>query len=221
MPATIANLSQFSRISGVTELIIADASDNSSTTCALEQFCSQSSIEVRLVRCAAPQRASQMNSGAQHAEAELLWFVHADTLIPPDGISLMQEALDSDFRWGRFDVEFDTTASIMKVVACMMNLRSAVSGICTGDQGIFVERTLFDKVGGFPVIPLMEDVSLSRRLKQIHPPARIRTRIRTSARRWESNGYVRTIALMWTLRLLHSLGASPSTLHRLYEGARN
>jgi len=115
--------------------------------------------------------------------------------------------------WGRFDVEIDSRHSLLKAVACAMSLRSRLTGIATGDQAIFVRREAF---GGFPEIALMEDIAFSKAMKRRGPPACLYARVATSARRWERRGVLRTIVLMWRLRLMYFFGAHPEDLARLY-----
>lgn len=154
-------------------------------------------------------RATQMNAGARAARGEVLVFLHADTRLPPGADALIAHAP----RWGRFDVEIEGRHPLLKVVGRAMNLRSRLTGIATGDQAIFVRRALFP---GFPEIPLMEDVALSRLLKRTGSPTCLRERVITSGRRWEAHGVLRTILLMWRLRLLYFLGARPEDLARRY-----
>ncbi|MEZ5584856.1 MAG: TIGR04283 family arsenosugar biosynthesis glycosyltransferase [Candidatus Competibacteraceae bacterium] len=164
-------------------------------------------------------RAVQMNAGAQVAQGDALWFLHGDSLPPPDPDRLIAKALQFPNRvWGRFNVRLSGSRPVLRMVETLMNWRSCLTGIATGDQGIFVRRSAFEKVGGYPVIPLMEDIALSRTLKRISRPACISQRLMTSSRRWEQNGIFRTIALMWRLRLVYYLGADPARLARLYYG---
>jgi rSAM/selenodomain-associated transferase 2 len=171
---------------------------------------------------AAPRgRASQMNAGAAAARGEVLLFLHADTRLPPGAERLVIDGLAaSDRQWGRFDVRIDGRHPLLPLVAWLMNRRSRLSGIATGDQAIFVRREAFARAGGFPALALMEDVALSKRLKRVSAPLYLRDRVVTSGRRWESRGVVRTVVLMWWLRLRYSLGASPERLHRLYDASR-
>ena len=147
-----------------------------------------------------PGRARQMNTGAAAAQGEMLLFLHADTQLPLQAEQLIRDALAGSRVWGRFDVVIDGRPGMLRVVAAMMNLRSRLTGIATGDQAIFVTRKAFDAASGFPDQPLMEDIELSRRLLRQSRPACLRARVRTSGRRWEQRGVWRTIVLMWRLR---------------------
>jgi len=162
-------------------------------------------------------RAAQMNAGAQAAQGEILWFIHADSIPPVGAANSIRAALtDSQKHWGRFDVRLSGSLRMLRVVETMMNLRSRLSGIATGDQAIFVRRDIFEKIGGYPNIPLMEDIALCQRLKQLSKPVCLRQKITTSSRRWERHGVWRTIFLMWQLRLKYSLGVDPERLARIY-----
>jgi rSAM/selenodomain-associated transferase 2 len=162
-------------------------------------------------------RARQMNAGAAQARADALLFLHADTALPDAALHAIESALvDPHTHWGRFDVRIDGRPRLLRLVAWLMNLRSRRSGIATGDQAIFVRRSAFQRVGGFPDQPLMEDIELSRRLRRWSPPACLRVRVTTSGRRWEQRGVWRTIALMWRLRWMYARGASPERLAELY-----
>jgi rSAM/selenodomain-associated transferase 2 len=166
-----------------------------------------------------PGRARQMNAGARAAGGEVLLFLHADTRLPEGALEAIGAAMaDPRVVGGRFDVAFDSRRPIMRATAALMNLRSRLSGIATGDQAIFVRRAVFEAMGGFPDIPLMEDVEFSRRLKRRGRLACLRLRVTTSARKWEREGPLRTVLLMWSLRLLYFLGAPPRRLHRWYYG---
>ena len=163
-------------------------------------------------------RASQMNTGAARARGGILLFLHADSVLPPDADALIAEGLERSRRgWGRFDVTINGRHPLLRAVETLMNLRSQLTGIATGDQGIFVTRSLFTTVGGFPEIALMEDIALSKRLKRFGAPLCLKHRITTSARRWEKRGVVRTILLMSGLRLAYWLGADPNELALRYD----
>ncbi len=166
-------------------------------------------------------RASQMNAGAATARCSVLLFLHADSTLPLDAVALIRDGLETTgCQWGRFDVMLEGGSGLLKVIAFMMNLRSRLTGIATGDQGIFTTRSLFNALGGFPVLPLMEDVTFSRRAKRMSPPLCLRAKIVTSARRWEKHGLVRTVLLMWRLRLEYFFGADPARLAVRYQSVR-
>ncbi|HEX8664923.1 MAG TPA: TIGR04283 family arsenosugar biosynthesis glycosyltransferase [Beijerinckiaceae bacterium] len=166
---------------------------------------------------AAPRgRASQMNAGAEAASGDALLFLHADTRLPPEADRLIAEALAGGWEWGRFDVRIEGSHPLLRVVAHMMNRRSRLTGIATGDQAIFVTRDAFRAVGGYPDIPLMEDIALSRALKRRSRPACLEAPVSTSGRRWETRGVVRTILTMWRLRAAFFLGVDPRRLAAAY-----
>ncbi|MCU7883096.1 MAG: TIGR04283 family arsenosugar biosynthesis glycosyltransferase [Candidatus Thiodiazotropha sp. (ex Lucinoma annulata)] len=163
-----------------------------------------------------PGRAHQMNQGAAKATGDILWFLHADSQI---GTGLEKNIIHAASKgpvWGRFDVRLSGAHPMLRIVEWMMNRRSCLSGLATGDQAIFIHRDFFSKVGGFPLQPLMEDIEISRRLKRIATPICLQEKIVTSSRRWESKGIVRTILLMWMLRLGYWLGVSPDSLAKHY-----
>lgn len=171
-------------------------------------------------RVVAPRgRARQMNAGARVAGGDAMLFLHADTLLPDDALEAVAGALaDPKVVGGRFDVRFDSRRVVMALVAGGMNRRSRLTGIATGDQAIFVRRHTFEAMGGFPDIPLMEDVEFTKRLKRRGRLACLPLAVTTSARKWEREGPIRTILLMWTLRLLYFGGIAPARLHRWYYG---
>jgi rSAM/selenodomain-associated transferase 2 len=167
---------------------------------------------------AAPRgRASQMNAGAAIARGEVLLFLHADTRLPAGAAETLAERLQASGRaWGRFDVRIDGRHRLLALVAALMNLRSRLTGIATGDQAMFFTRDAFRALGGFPPLPLMEDVALSAAAKRLTPPLCLRERATTSGRRWDERGVLRTVLEMWWLRLRYFLGASPERLHASY-----
>ena len=164
-----------------------------------------------------PGRARQMNCGARQACGQILWFLHADTLVPGNSDQLIVGALEGKQGWGRFDVRLSGNQRLLRLVEGLMNLRSRMTGISTGDQGLFVTRHLFEEVGGYADIPLMEDIDLSKRLKRKTAPACIRKRLVTSSRRWEQRGILKTILLMWYLRLAYFVGVPAERLAMRYE----
>ncbi|HLB15428.1 MAG TPA: TIGR04283 family arsenosugar biosynthesis glycosyltransferase [Burkholderiales bacterium] len=171
---------------------------------------------------AAPRgRASQMNAGAAEARGDVVLFLHADTVLPADADRMVLEGLATTrLLWGRFDVRIAGRHPLLPVVAWLMNFRSRMTGVATGDQAIFAWREAFLRAGGFPPLPLMEDVALARALGGLSRPLCLAERVTTSGRRWESRGVLRTIALMWWLRLRYLLGASPDRLAQRYDAPR-
>jgi rSAM/selenodomain-associated transferase 2 len=166
----------------------------------------------------APGRALQMKAGAAEASGETLLFLHADCRLPDDADRMIAQALDDPARhWGRFDVAIEGRHPLLPVVAWFMNRRSRLTGICTGDQGIFVRASTFRACGGYPPLALMEDLALSNLLKAYGPPAALAGPIVASGRRWDANGALRTILLMWRLRLAYFLGADPRKLAAIYD----
>ena len=169
------------------------------------------------VLAASAGRAGQMNAGARAAASDVLLFLHADSRLPDEADRLVLQGLAAGgLAWGRFDVRIAGSHPLLRVVEAMMNLRSRLTHICTGDQGIFVRREAFDAVGGYPGQELMEDLAISARLRRVSAPLCLRQRCLTSARRWESQGVLRTVVLMWWLRLQYALGAAPARLARGY-----
>jgi rSAM/selenodomain-associated transferase 2 len=163
----------------------------------------------------APGRAIQMNAGAALASGSAILFLHADTYLPDNACALAREALARTV-WGRFDVEIRGAPRMLGQIAWLMNWRSRLTGIATGDQAMFMRRQTFQEVGGFPLILLMEDIELSSRLRRIARPACLVAKVSTSGRRWESRGLWRTVLLMWGLRAAYALGVSPDFLARIY-----
>jgi rSAM/selenodomain-associated transferase 2 len=161
-------------------------------------------------------RARQMNAGAALARGDVLLFLHADTQLPPDAVAAVQRALALGARWGRFDVRIDGRSAWFPVIAALMNLRSRLTGIATGDQALFVQTALFRRLGGYAPLPLMEDIELSRRLLADSRPSCLRERVLTSGRRWEGRGVWRTVWLMWRLRWRYWRGAPAEELARAY-----
>lgn len=160
-------------------------------------------------------RAQQMNAGAMLATGDVLLFLHADTELPADAINNVQQAI-AQYDWGRFDVRLDSREPLLKIVGLMINQRSRLMSIATGDQAIFIKKSVFEQIGGYPDQPLMEDIELCKRLKKIARPACLKSKVITSARRWQQHGTWRTIFLMWHLRFDYWRGVSPDVLKQRY-----
>jgi rSAM/selenodomain-associated transferase 2 len=199
---------------GPSELFIVDGGSSDNTP----EICRQLNVEV----LTAPRgRAAQMNCGARRATGDVLLFLHADTRLPPSAFNDIRDALsDPRFVGGRFDIQLDGDHWMLRLIGAMISLRSRLSKVGTGDQGIFVRREVFQRMGGFPEIPLMEDIALGRALKRLGEVACLRSKVITSARRWESDGVWRTIIRLWTLRLLYLAGVSPVRLKKFYVDTR-
>ena len=192
------------------EVIVADGGSSDATAALARDLADQ-------VVCSRAGRAEQMNAGARAAAGDVLLFLHADTRLPAEADRLVLQGLAAGgLVWGRFDVQIAGSHPLLRLAESMMNLRSRLTRICTGDQGIFVRRDAFAAIGGYPRQELMEDIAISVRLRRLSAPLCLRQRCLTSARRWESEGVLRTIVLMWWLRLQYALGAAPARLARSY-----
>ena len=192
------------------EIILVDGGSGDATADLAQPLCDRIIIAPR-------GRAGQMNAGAAVASGDILLFLHLDTALPAGARDSVQAGLAASARcWGRFDVRILGAHPLLTVVAALMNLRSRMTGIATGDQAIFVTREAFRRAGGFPLQPLMEDIALSKALKRQSPPLCLRAKVSTSGRRWDRHGFWRTVLLMWRLRLAYSLGGYPAKLALAY-----
>jgi rSAM/selenodomain-associated transferase 2 len=209
---------------GFDELIVVDGGSTDETPALVESYrlSTQSSALSPIQWVTAPcGRARQMNEGAKTSGGEILLFLHADTQLPDDAKSMIDTTLaDQRMVGGRFDVRFVPPSMWGTIISRMMNWRSRLSGLATGDQALFVRRPIFEQMGGFTDMPLMEDIDFSRRLKRQGATAALTATVTTSFRRWEQQGPLRTILLMWTLRFLYWIGVSPHTLSRWYGAVR-
>jgi rSAM/selenodomain-associated transferase 2 len=209
---------------GFDELIVVDGGSTDKTPALVESYrlSTQSSALSPIQWVTAPcGRARQMNEGAKTSGGEILLFLHADTQLPDDAKSMIDTTLaDQRMVGGRFDVRFVPPSIWGTIISRMMNWRSRLSGLATGDQALFVRRPIFKQMGGFTDMPLMEDIDFSRRLKRQGATAALTATVTTSFRRWEQQGPLRTILLMWSLRFLYWIGVSPHTLSRWYGAVR-
>jgi rSAM/selenodomain-associated transferase 2 len=207
--ATLAGLKPFDA-----EVIVVDGGSTDGTA----DIARQNRVKV----IASPRgRARQMNAGAAAAAGDVLLFLHADTRLPPSAIGDVTAALSDPRRiGGRFDLKLDDDRAVFRLIGFLISLRSRVSKVATGDQAIFVRREVFAALGGFREIPILEDVEFCRRLKRTGKIACLRSRVVTSARRWQKDGVARTIALMWLLKFLFLIGVSPFRLKRFYAEVR-
>jgi len=192
------------------EVIVVDAGSTDATQALASGECDR-------IITSSPGRARQQNAGARIARGDVFWFVHADTQIPSAAANeLLACVAKQPNCWGRFDVRFTSSRLALRIVAKCMNLRSRLTAIATGDQGLFVSREYFQRLHGFADQALMEDVELTRRLKRIAPPHCLSSPIVTSSRRWETRGILRTILLMWWLRAAYFFGVDTQRLARWY-----
>ncbi len=226
------------RIPGVGEAVLADASDAPASRAVMDALTEELArrqrrdnsnnrdspdnppAPIRVLRCGTPGRAAQMNAGAEQCSGSTLLFLHCDTRLPPDAAENIRRCIARGHAWGWFDLRLDARGPAYRVLERMINLRSRASRIATGDQAMFVERRAFARLRGFPGIALMEDVEMSRRLKGLGAPGVIPRPALTSARRWQKNGVLRTVLLMWKLRFLYWLGRSPEALAARYRDVR-
>ncbi len=163
-------------------------------------------------------RATQMNAGADEASGDVLWFLHADSVVPERADELIINAVTmGTSTWGRFDIRLSGRQRLLRLVESSMNFRSRLTAIATGDQGVFVSRCLFYRAGGFPQQRLMEDIALSKHLKKFQAPICLREKLVTSSRRWEQRGIIRTVLLMWRLRAAYFLGVPADKLALHYD----
>ena len=217
------HLSQLRRCPSLNAVIVVDGGSRDGTCeivrALIDNDASAGGVSVHLVEAPCG-RALQMNAGAAKSRADVLLFLHADTQLPPGAIEQVREAICQGAAWGRFDTRLDGEHGVFRVIEWFMNVRSALTRIATGDQAIFVRSDVFHMLEGYAPIALMEDVELCSRLKWTGQPAHIRSSVIASTRRWRARGIVRTVALMWSLRLLYWFGVAPATLHRLYGVSR-
>ena len=196
------------------EIIVVDGGSRDRTL----EICKEFAVDVMHAERG---RARQMNVGARRSSGEVLLFLHADTRLPQSALNDIAAALsDSRYLAGRFDVELAGAHWMLKVIGTLINCRSRATKIATGDQALFVRREVFERMGGFPDIPLMEDIAFCRALKRIGGVACLRSRVITSARRWERDGVWRTIFKMWSLKVCYLAGVSPMRLKRFYADTR-
>jgi rSAM/selenodomain-associated transferase 2 len=196
------------RAKGV-ELVVADGGSVDATVAVIGTLADRIIVAPR-------GRASQMNAGAAASRGRVLLFLHADTRLPDSALADILATIDGGSDWGRFDVRIDGRPALLRVVAFMMNWRSRLTGIATGAQAIFVRRETFERIGGYPDLPLMEDIALSAALLRESRPTCLRETVVTSGRRWEQHGVLRTILLMWWLRAAFFFGADPRQLALRY-----
>ena len=193
------------------EVILGDAGSTDNTSDIASTLCD------KIIPCGKG-RALQMNTAAEFSSGDILCFLHADTIAPENLDSLIIDALANNKNvWGRFNIKLSGKHWAFRLIESLINIRSCITGIASGDQGIFVSRRVFNKLHGFKLIPLMEDIELSQRLKNKSRPVCVsKSQLTTSSRRWEKHGIARTVILMWSLRLKYFLGTPTTQLEKLY-----
>jgi rSAM/selenodomain-associated transferase 2 len=210
----LAETLRCARQPGVREIIVVDGGSDDATV----EIARRSAD---IVVASARGRALQMNAGAARASGDILLFLHADTHLPPGFAAEVGAACERDgVVGGRFDVELRPSSPLLWITAELINRRSRLTKVSTGDQGIFICRKVFEALGGYAEMPLMEDLELSRRMKRAGAIACLRSRVVTSSRRWRQHGVIRTILLMWALRALYYAGVSPRRLQGWYANSR-
>lgn len=192
------------------EVIVIDGGSNDDTLSISEQYAD------KVLRSEAG-RAIQMNTGIAEAKGDVLLFLHADTKLPDDALCGIMSAVEEGYFWGRFNVRLSGSHFLFRLIERMMNMRSCITGVATGDQAIFVCRESIDIIGDYPRLPLMEDIVFSKRLRKLGWPACIKRQVISSSRRWEHSGILRTMLLMWRLRLLFFLGMPAEKLAKQYQ----
>jgi len=209
-------IAHLSEIDDFDEAILVDASDEPISRKVISKLSMNCPENITIIDNAARGRALQMNLGASHATGSILLFLHCDSRLPKKALSMVRQVIESGQTWGRFDIRLDSRGVLLRIIEAMINLRSRCRQIATGDQCIFIRTAFFREVGGYPEIALMEDIELSKMLKQHARPCLIALPVLTSARRWRNRGVVFTVLLMWRLRFLYWCGVSPNKLNRLY-----
>ena len=213
-------------LAGLQEVILVDASDQPQAKSIVAESVlagsklSPESAKITLVTSDKSGRAVQMNLGAQYSNGDILVFLHCDTRLPDDAIRLIRQVVENGTQWGRFDIALDCKGLIYRIIERMMNLRSRVRSIATGDQAMFIAADLFNQCDGYPEIALMEDIAICQKLNRHCRPGLIKKSVRTSARRWQNKGALATILLMWKLRLLFWLGVDSTRLASMYRDER-
>ncbi|MEC9205986.1 MAG: TIGR04283 family arsenosugar biosynthesis glycosyltransferase [Pseudomonadota bacterium] len=193
----------------VCEIIIIDGGSNDDTLDLVFTY-------VDKIFSISPSRSLQQNLGASLANGNLLLFLHADTILNEKDLLKLREHIE-EISWGYFLVSLGENMFKYKILEKCINMRSKLFKYATGDQGIFIKKELFEMIGGFPNINLMEDIAICKLLKKNSPPHIFDSQIITSSRRWKENGFLSTILQMRLFRLLYAAGVSPNLLGRHYQ----
>ena len=176
----------------------------------------------RLIECEFANRGLQMNEGASAARGDALLFLHADVELPRDALDAINDALaDERTLGGCFQIRFPKEApASLRAVAWGINFRTRMFRTATGDQAIFTRRSVFEEVGGYRNVPLMEDIALFNTIKWRGRVVVLDEHVAVSPRRWLKRGVWRTVLLMYALRFGYWIGFSPTTLKRFFADVR-
>lgn len=207
----------------IDQLVVVDASDDPASNLVVRGLLASSldrDSRLRILRTQRAERASQMNDGAAQSHTDWLVFLHADTRLPMDDLRLILRSTGKDIAWVRFAIRIDAAAPIFRIIETLANHRSCWTAIATGDQAISVRRSIFQSIGGYHPLALMEDIDISKRLKRIGRPLCVEKTVRTSARRWQAGGVAQTVVLMWVLRFMFYIGVSANCLAGWYVNRR-
>ena len=209
-------------LEGYDEVFIIDSSDaeESRAIASDVRLDIEGKSRINYIRSASKGRASQMNAGASLTSGDVLLFLHCDTRLPVNAMRMIGENINTGVKWGRFDVRLGAPGLVYRIIEKMINLRSRLRRIGTGDQAIYVLSQVFHECGGYPPVPLMEDIALSKRLNRYSRPGLIKQAVITSARRWQNRGPLKTVILMWKLRFLFWVGVAPERLAVMYGDER-
>ena len=207
-----AMLFQLEQLPGDWEILFADGGSSDNTVARIGN-------RYRVLQCPKG-RANQMNFAAVQASSDILWFVHCDSILPKDAHEQISRAAARGETWGCFHIGFDYNGPFMGCNTFFSN-RRAKKGIAFGDQGIWVKKALFEDLGGFPDLPIMEDYEFSLRMKNAsHPICQLPGRIITSGRRYEKRFPLITMWQMFYLRCLYRRGVDIQEIARRYKDIR-
>ncbi len=207
-------LNYLQKFKSQSEIILVDGGSEDNTTEIASRFDDITIVSSRRGR------ARQMNAGAKSANGDILLFLHADTYLPENAISAVEEIIEDGADGGCFSLKIDSSCLPLRIASQLITRRTRLTHVATGDQTIFVRRKIFNELGGYADIPLMEDLDFTRRLKLMGTFAPLDLKVSTSSRRWEKWGVYKTILLMWFLRVLYYIGVPPERLAELYRDVR-
>jgi rSAM/selenodomain-associated transferase 2 len=190
------------------EIIVVDGGSTDNTLSIVKKY------PVKAFSSKEKSRAAQMNYGARYATGKRLLFLHSDTQLPKEFFTLICKI--ETMHWGFFRIKLDGRHRLFRLIETMINIRSTLTSVATGDQCMVISKTLFEQLDGFKNIPLMEDIEISKRLRKRYKPIVFKQYAITSSRRWEENGILKTILLMWKLRFYYFIGIPSEKLAKKY-----